>query len=275
MARLANVDLRTGTQAIERTIGVLKLIAARGRFGWRLSDLAQSCQMSKATMHRLLSCLVRERLVRRRTADRHYLPGPLLFELSLSLPAFSEFLIASHAPLKRIARKTGMVAYLFLRSGNDFVCAARHGSSDLKALSIENGTRRPLLSAAGGIAILIALDEAEFAPILKDNLKQIEHFGPLRLRALEAVLRESRRSGFGLHQGQIVPGVHALGVAVRDNASNAFAALSIVGEAAKLPQARIAQFVALLKVEAEIVSSAAQRFRIAGAEEQHPTHQSS
>jgi len=255
---------RTGTQTVQRTVRVLKVIAARGRFGWRLSDLARHCQMSKGTMHRVLGGLARERLVLQRAADRHYLPGPLLFELGLALPSFSEFLGASQAPLRRIARKTGMVAYLFLRSGNDFVCASRQGTSELKALSIEIGTRRPLLSAAGGIAILVALEKAESGPVLEDNLREIGHFGPQRIRALQAVLKESCHRGFGLHKGQIVPGVHALGLAVHDPAGEPFASLSVVGEAAKLPPSRVPQVLSLVAREARIVSGAAHRLGVFG-----------
>jgi DNA-binding IclR family transcriptional regulator len=257
---------RSGTQTLERSIRLLKLIASRGRFGWRLSDLAEYCQMSKGTTHRLLAGLIRERLVRRRNYDRHYLPGALLFELSLALPAYSDFLAAAQAPLKRIARATGMVAYLFLRSGEDFVCAARHGSTEIKALSINKGTRRPLLSAAGGIAMLITLDEAEFSSVVKHNLAQIERFGPQRIKALQAVLRESKRCGFGLHQGQIVPGVHALGVAVRNSSGKPLAALTVVGAAEKLPPARVSEFASMLNAEAAVLSEAASRYGVAGDE---------
>src|SRR5688572_16452138 len=114
---------RRGTQSIERTVVILRELAARGAIGWRLSDLATSCELDRGTTHRILGCLLRERLVRQRGTDRRYVPGPLLFELGLSVPALSEFQSACSPAVARLAKRLGGVALLYLRSGSEFVCA--------------------------------------------------------------------------------------------------------------------------------------------------------
>src|SRR5688500_12829590 len=101
-----------GTQSSERAVVLLKELSARGTFGWRLSDLAAHCNLDKGTARRILSCLQHERLVQRRESDRHYLPGPLLFELSLTLAPLAEFQAACQPPLARVARRTPAVASL-------------------------------------------------------------------------------------------------------------------------------------------------------------------
>src|SRR5262245_13123283 len=136
---------RAGTQTIERSVLILKELAARGTIGWRLSDLAKSCELDRGTTHRMLACLVRERLARQRASDRRYVPGPLLFELGLALPALSAFQSACAGPLARAAKRLGGVSLLCLRSGAEFVCAGRAGDLQLKALTIDVGTRRPLI----------------------------------------------------------------------------------------------------------------------------------
>lgn len=265
MARRANLPppRRPGVQSVERSIRLLKLIATRRQIGWPLADLAEHSAMAKGTVHRLLACLVRERLVRQRARDRHYLPGPLMFELGLALPSFLQFVSACEPSLKRLARKTGLVSYLLLRSGADFVCAARQGSSELKALSIEIGTRRPLLSAAGGIAMLVALPRREAAELIEENARELSRFGPTRVSAVKSVLRHSQERGYGLHRGEIVPGVHALGIAVSGAPGSPFAALSVVGAAEKLPPERVDEYVWLLREEAQIVLRAAVELGVA------------
>ena len=79
-------DTPAGTQSLGRSIRLMRVLATRGEIGWRLSDLAAACGLDKGTAHRILASLVQERLVRQRPGDRRYLPGPLLFELSLALP---------------------------------------------------------------------------------------------------------------------------------------------------------------------------------------------
>jgi DNA-binding IclR family transcriptional regulator len=93
----------------------------------------------------MLVCLVRQRLVKQRPADRHYLPGPMLFELGLALPELSALQNRARTWLAALAKHRPSVAFLFFRSGDDFVCAERAGNSDLKALTImpERGGRSP------------------------------------------------------------------------------------------------------------------------------------
>src|SRR5690349_20677407 len=107
---------RAGTQSIERTVDILKAVCQRPRFGWQLADLAAHCNLEKSTTHRILGCLARERLVCRRPANGHYVAGPMLFEFSLALPHMREFYELAETRLACIARRTGTVASLYMRS---------------------------------------------------------------------------------------------------------------------------------------------------------------
>jgi DNA-binding IclR family transcriptional regulator len=238
-----------GTQSIERAVALLKELSARGTFGWRLSDLAAHCNLDKGTAHRILNCLQRERLVQQRERDRHYLPGPLLFELSLTLPPLAEFQAACQAPLSRVARRTGGVAFLYLRSGADFVCAARIGATSIKGLSIQVGTRRPLVSSAGGVAILVALPDEESRSIISENMKRIARFGELRTKSIEKMIRRSQSHGFGVNLGDVVPGINSFGVAVKDSKGAPFASVTVSGASADFPASGIQKVVAVLEEE--------------------------
>jgi DNA-binding IclR family transcriptional regulator len=238
-----------GTQSIERAVALLKELSARGTFGWRLSDLAAHCNLDKGTAHRILNCLQRERLVQRRESDRHYLPGPLLFELSLTLPPLAEFQAACQAPLGRVARRTRGVAFLYLRSGGDFVCAARVGTTPLKGLSIQVGTRRPLVSASGGVAILVALPEDESRKIIAENMKRIARFGELRAKSIEKMIRRSREHGFGINLGDVVPGINSFGLAIQDAKGAPFASLTVSGASDDFPPSEIPKVMAVLEEE--------------------------
>ncbi len=250
---------RHGTQTIERTVLVLKALAARGSIGWRLSDLATSCDLDRGTTHRILACLVRERLVRQRVSDRRYVPGPLLFELGLSLPGLSEFQAACSAPLARVAKRLGGVSLLYLRSGTEFVCAARAGNLPLKALTIDVGTRRPLITSVAGAAILVALPRSQARRIVAENIVQLRRFGAERVRSLKSMVRESQSRGYGISQNEIVPGVSAFAVAVRDAQDTPFAAISVVGRSESFPSAGIDDVISTLEHESRAITREAVR----------------
>lgn len=249
--------MRKGTQSLERGAVLLKALAARGTLGWRLSDLAKRCELDKGTAHRIMAFFVRERLARQRPGDRRYVPGPLLFELSLALPAYGAFRAASSAPLARLASRLGGFAFLCLRSGNDFVCAANAGDSTIKALAHEVGLRRPLVVSAGGVAILLALPAEESRAVVAENMKRVRTSGEVRAKAVERMLRRSESQGYGVHLSDIVPQVHTYGVPVRDARGAAFASVAIAGASADLPLARAAEVLAALHEAARALSSEA------------------
>ena len=237
---------RSGTQSLERGAALLKELAARGTVGWRLSDLAERCDLDKGTVHRIMAFLVRERLARQRPGDRRYVPGPLLFELSLALPGHAAFQAACAPHLARVA-KLGGVAFVCLRSGADFVCAAHAGDSPLKALAHEVGLRRPLVVSAGGVAILLALAPEEARALIAENMSRVQKSGEVRVKAVERMLRRSQAQGYAVHLSDIVPRVNTFGVAIRDARGAPFASVSIAGASEDFPQSRAPLVLAALQ----------------------------
>lgn len=239
-----------GTQTVARAIALLKAVAARPQQGWRLTDLAASCAMDKGSLHRMLAGLVRERMVLLRAADKHYLPGPLLYELGLGVPQLSALRDACAPALARLAAQTRGAAFLYLRSGEEFVCAARTGLATLKGMSIEEGTRRPLIVSAGGVAILLALSPAEQRRIEKANFRQIASFGAARAGAVRAMLRRSRKHRFGVNLADVVPGIDAFGVALHDVSGSVLGSISVNVPSQPALRARIQMMETLLRDEA-------------------------
>ncbi len=239
-----------GTQSIARAATLLRAVAARPQQGWRLTDIAAHCGFDKGSAHRMLAGLTRERMITQRAGDRHYLPGPLLFELGLGVTHLGDFRARAQPALARIARTAPGVAFLYFLSGEEFVCAARVGPNTLKGLSIEVGTRRPLAVAAGGVALLLALPEREQRAVIAANLRQIASWGAERRRAVQTMLRRSRRAGYALNLADVVPGIHSIAVPLRDAAGRSFAALSVSGAAETLPRAQLDAWAGVLRREA-------------------------
>lgn len=238
---------RSGTQSLERGAQLLKELAARGTVGWRLSDLAKRCELDKGTAHRIMAFFVRERLARQRAGDRRYVPGPLLFELSLALPGYAAFQAACAPHVARVAATLGGVAFVCLRSGADFVCAAHAGDSPIKALAHEVGLRRPLVVSAGGVAILVALPADEARGVIAENMKRVQKSGEVRAKAVERMLKRSESHGYGVHLSDVVPRVNTYGVPIRDARGAAFASISIAGASEEFPHARAPDLLAVLK----------------------------
>ncbi|MBW8753738.1 MAG: helix-turn-helix domain-containing protein [Sphingomonadales bacterium] len=245
---------RSGTQAVERAIHILREVASRGHLGWQLSDLAARCGLSKTTAHRLLTCLVRERMVRQQPGGNLYLPGPMLFELGLAaLPERGELQYVARNRLASLARQTAAVAFLFFRSGDDLVCAVRVGTARLeaKALAILPGTRKPLVVAAGGVAILMAMPAMEARLTIDRNFANLEDYTASEVAGMRRMLERSFAEGLAVSAGDVLPRVHAVGLPLRDASGAAYGAIAIAGPARRLPLDRAAEFARMLKAIAD------------------------
>ncbi len=251
---------RAGTQSLARGIRLLRLVATRPDFGWRLSDLAAASGQDKATVHRMLGCLVEERLVEQRPADRHYLPGPLMYELGLALPVQARLQRHAEQALQSFARRMAGVSLLLLRSGNEYVCSVRAGTLPLAGLMVYPGTRRPLFSSVGGVAILQTLPEDQARAILLENVDQeVARRGTDRLAALQKMRERSDRHGFGVNLGDVVAGLHAFAVPVQDARGSVFAALCLMGPAGLYGEERLGEIEVQLRSAAAALQADAAR----------------
>ncbi|WP_326538585.1 IclR family transcriptional regulator [Pseudorhodoferax sp.] len=252
---------RHGTRSLSRGLRLLRMVAARPQFGWRLSDLAAASQLDRGTVHRMLACLVEERLVLQRASDRHYFPGPLMFELGLALPDQLQFQRRAEVLVAAFARRMAGVGVLVLRSGNEYVCSVRAGTLPVTGSVLYPGNRRPLFTTAAGVAILQTLPAAEQRAVLLDNVAQeIARCGTERLAALQRMRERSDRHGFGVNLGDVVPGVHAFAVPVRNGAGQAFAALCLLGPPGLYGEERIGAVHAELLAAQDKLAAEAARF---------------
>ncbi|SCK19244.1 transcriptional regulator, IclR family [Variovorax sp. HW608] len=261
-ARTGGSD-RAGTQSLGRGIKLMRMIATRPGFGWRLSDLSAACQQDKATVHRMLACLVEERLVEQRTSDKHYVPGPLMYELGFALPERVQYQHCVESVVQGLARQMGGIGVMLLRSGNEYVCTIRAGTLPLTGMMVYAGTRRPLFTSVGGVAILQTLPPEEVREVLLDNVAQeIARRGTARLEALQKMRERSDRHGFGVNLGDVVPGVHAFAAPVRDGKGDAFAAVCLMGTGDLYGEERAGEIRGVLFAAADALAADAHKFNM-------------
>jgi len=239
-----------GTQSIVRAVELLKVLGTRRKIGWRLTDLAAQCRLDDSTVHRIMACLSSLRLVQQRPGDRRYVPGPVLYELAVALPDHHAFQAACHQSLLRVARKTGWVGYLYLRSGDDSVCIDRVGTSSVQLLN-DIGARRPLAGSSFGIAMLLSLSSQDQRATLAANRKSIRAIAPHRNSGYVRMLQRSKRHGMGISLGDIIQGVGSIGFPILDVKRQPVAAIGLRGPLGEFSRDRIAAAAQLLRDEAE------------------------
>ena len=250
-----------GTQSIQRAISLLREAAEKAPGGsWRLSELAARCGIDRTTAHRILKCLVAERLIMRSPDGQRYRLGPLAFELGLAAQPIVDLRSLCSDALTRLAARCGDTVFLIVHSGFDAVCMdRREGHYPIKALTVEIGTRRPLCASAGGLSMLMLLPKEVRRSVIAENGRRLATTMRVGVRTLTTMLDESLAVGYGLSHDRVIPGVVAIGVPIRDFRDEPLAALSVAAISERLGTARRPEIVALLRAEAVAVERALQK----------------
>jgi len=243
-------------QSLDRTLSILRALAAAGNARMRLTDIARASGLSKATATRLLAAMAGERLVEMHDDGKSWRLGPELVYLGLSASRHVSLARLAWPHLEWLAAETGDTCYLTMRSGDDSVCVERAlGPYPIQAVTIDVGSRRPLGTGAGSLALLAALPQAEAEEIITRNEPRLEGY----LNATSAMLREAVRTaqgrGHAYTESHLVGGVNAVGVAVLAPSGLPVAAVSIAAIAQRFVDGRTGMLVGKLREAAQRIGA--------------------
>lgn len=248
-----------GAQALRRAVAVLRALAGAQERGARLGDIAEQCDLTRPTAHRLLQVLTEEGLAARLPDSTRYVIGPEAALFGIARPSALVMRTAADPVLRSICEATGDCVALTVRSGPDSLCVDRRaGTYPIQVMSVLVGARLPLGVGVGGLAILAFLPEREIEEVLQKNAARVAR-RQLTVAQLRERLREVRRDGHAFTEAGVVPGTHVLAVPVFDANRQPLAALSISAMAARLPATRAHALLPLLTNEAQRLGASADR----------------
>ena len=243
-----------GTLGVSRVFGLLRELASHNREGMRMTDIARRLRIEPPTAHRILKCLVEERVLSRDKGTKHYHLGPLVFELGIVATPKVDIRPLCEPSIDRIARETGDVVFLTRRSDRDAVCLSRKdGRFPVKTFTLEVGMRRPLGVGAGSLAILSALPDPEIQDIVRANADRLEEYDGLTAAGLLSQVRRTQKQKYAVRDLRGLGGVRTVGVAIHADDGTPFAALSLSAIRSRMKEKRVGELAALLKYEASRV----------------------
>ena len=247
---------RSGTQAIERALLLLRVVASAGRRGMRVAEITAAAALSQATVSRMLASLMREGVVERDERTRKYFIGHLIHELGLVARARYTLSEASRGAMQRLAEDSQDTVYLSEPSGTEAVCTAREeGGYPIKALPLHVGIRRPLGVGAGGLAILAAMNPATAEEIMRANAGRYPAYGGIDIAYLEEAVAAARKRGWALAD-RATSGMTAIGVSILGDSAEPLGAISIAAISQRMTPERQVELARLLRAQCAATGAA-------------------
>lgn len=248
----------SGSQSIQRALVLLNLVGVLARDrpeGVSLAELTRVSERPKASVRRVLVALVREGYVEQDPETSCYRLGIQAAVLGeLAGHGADRLGEASTDSLIRLSDASSDTAFLTVRHGSYAVCARRQeGPGPIRNYALAVGDRHPLGVGAGSLAILSALSDEEVADVLAATATTRQRYPRFDDDTVHRLVRRSRRSGYALNDGLVIPGSWAIGVAIRDGTGRPVAALSVASIAERFHPQRREELAELLRREADTV----------------------
>lgn len=218
--------------SVEHAIRLVELLAGSAN-GLGVSQIAQSLDLPRATVYRLLKTLAqREWIIQDDKTYRLSFRLPGLFQ---GAGAGAEAALAARITplLHQLVNETGETAHLAALDGDRVVYLAKVDSPHPIRMFSENGWRGPL-HATGVGKVLLASTEAKLLSQICDQ--GLERFTPntiVKKEQLQAELAQIRKQGYALDAEELIEGLTCVAVPVFSGEAIR-GAISVAGPTARL-----------------------------------------
>ncbi len=232
-------EAKSSIQVIERMMRLLDVLAVSAD-AVSLKVLAASAALHPSTAHRILSALVRDRMVERLDPGSYRL-GMRLLELGNLVK--SRISVREHALhfMRELHEATGEAVNLSIRHEDEIVYIERtsSGRSLIRVVNII-GARAPLhITAVGKLFLVEEGAEGIKSYAERTGLPAYTRNTLDALPALERELEGVKRQGYALDNEEAELGVKCIGAGVRDDTGQLVAGLSISAPAERVKPAWI------------------------------------
>lgn len=245
----------TGSQSVDRALGLLSMVGRHAEHGVALSDIVEESGLNKPTCRRLLLALMRAGLVEQDEESRRYFLGQESYVLgSLASRRFG-LLQLSMESLARLSKRTEDSSFLSVRRDTFSMCLYREeGTYPVRTHALQAGFEHPLGVGAGSLAMLAALPDDEVEAMLEANASVLaERYPMLPPERIREDVATTRATGYALNPGLIFANSWGIGVAFRTPEGRLAGALSIAAIDSRMQEKRQQELAGYLLQEARVV----------------------
>ncbi len=224
-----------------------------------LQAISQTLNVPKSTAHRLCSVLESQGYLQKDYDGRKYVPGPAMREIAMGVLSGAAFHLERHAILQGLSEDLGETCNLAYPDGSSMVYADRVETKWPLRLQFPVGSKVPLHCTASGKMYLATLDDKRQRKLLSllpwKCCTSLTITDPMKLLQ---ELAEVKANDFATDRGELVEGMIAVAVPIRDQSRGVVGTVSVqapeirmslkiaIGHVARLRQAAM-RFAELLR----------------------------
>lgn len=218
-------------KSVDRAFRIVELLREEG--GLTLTEVAEELDMAKSSTHRYLKALEENGYVVR--DDDNYYPGLKFLTIGQFARERKKAFRLAKPKVKQIAEKTDERAELIVEEHGRGIFVHHETGENAVTTDTGVGTTLPLHATAAGKAILAYYPDDKVQEIInRHGLSAHTNHTITDKEELFAELETIRENSIAFNRGEIISGVHAVGVPLRTDSHTIIGALSITGPSDRL-----------------------------------------
>ncbi len=239
---------------LARGLQVLKALSGGADEGRGVKELCAELNVPRVSLHRLLATLLKLGWVERDEAHRYHL-GIEAWRVGVSASRTFDLVNIAGPSLDAIEAELQDTTFLLRRTGAEATCIARReGTYLLKFLVMDVGVSYPMGVGAGSLAILAYIDPQDFEETLKVTARKLKSYPRVSVDLIRRMAAETRRRGYALTTGFIVPSASALAVPLFDADNTPIGSIACVAAPDRFSGKRLDEVVSVLRRESETIT---------------------
>jgi DNA-binding IclR family transcriptional regulator len=216
----------SGLELIAKVDAVIGVLESRGEVS--AAEIAERTGEPLSSVYRLMQSLTGVGWVDRGWRRGTYRLGLLMLTIGGQLEDKLDVRECALPSLRRLVQTTGTTSFLCVRRDTRAVCVERIDGQAVRSLAMQLGGSLPLYAGAAPRAILAFIPPAEQRSSLRASRLPGDPPRP-DAAAVQADIEQVRRDGFTVSDGDVTPGIAALGAPVFNHRGELAAAISISG----------------------------------------------
>ncbi len=225
---------RTLLASVRNAARVLRAFSRAGQ-ELGITELSRQLGLGKSTVHRLVTTLTAERLLERGSTPGRYRLGLVIYELGSNVTEHVDLHQAALPVLTTLRHETGEMVHVAVLDGLEVVYVERLESLNLLPIFRQVGHRLPAYWTSSGKVLLAALPTDELARRLTDWKPTAGTRWTITDKTrLLAELAAVAERGWAQNNEEGHLGIVSVGAPVRGRDGRVMAAVSVVGDSARM-----------------------------------------
>jgi DNA-binding IclR family transcriptional regulator len=217
-----------GVEIIAKIDAIVTALAAEGELS--VSEIVERVGEPVSSTYRLLSNLLETGMVSTGSKRGLYRPGLFLMRVGSEVEDRIDIRERALPALRDLRSETGQTVYLCVRDRLRAVCIERLDGGDVRSMALRLGASLPLTVGGAPTALLAYLPRSEYESVREASIAAPPGEGGRRdATEIDALVAGIRERGVSFSDGDVTPGVGAVGAPVFNHRGEIVAAISVSG----------------------------------------------